>query len=329
MSNFQQRMMCYAALWKDFDIIITDYSQIFAAMEALHPTILIAPPILYQMMHTQFMKQPSWKKHPAMMMGAVLSLLPSETARLALARLLFNSFHKQLGSRMRCVITGMAPIGRNVAYFFRRMQLPLAESYGLVETGSLTYRSPASRQLGSVGFPLRGVTLLLDDDGEIIVQREHPLTSRYFQCAEGENERTFIGVGKIATGDIGKFDADGNLYLMGRKKELIITPGGYKIHPEIIEEEINRCPDIAHSVIFLRSSANHLTCVIALNEPGGDAAKARVRKLVATLTTTRKATQFVEVVFSDTPFSKENGMLRPNLKVDRRRVAANYNIQAT
>src|SRR6185312_17409715 len=48
MSNFQQRTMCYAALWYDFDIIITDYVQLFVAMPALNPTVLIAPPVLYQ-----------------------------------------------------------------------------------------------------------------------------------------------------------------------------------------------------------------------------------------------------------------------------------------
>ena len=62
MSNFQQRNMCYAALWYDFDIIITDYTQLFAAMTALDPTILIAPPVLYQMIHAESEKYPRWKK---------------------------------------------------------------------------------------------------------------------------------------------------------------------------------------------------------------------------------------------------------------------------
>ena len=105
---------------------------------------------------------------------------------------------------MRLLITGMAPIKRNVAQFFAMMQLPLCESYGLMETGSLTYRPADSKKFGSVGKPLRGVELEFTDDGEIIVRRETSLTKRYFQCAEGENERTFISPGRIATGDIGK-----------------------------------------------------------------------------------------------------------------------------
>ena len=54
MSNFQQRMMYCAAIWRDFDIIITDYTQLYAAMKLLQPTILIAPPIFYQLVHARF-----------------------------------------------------------------------------------------------------------------------------------------------------------------------------------------------------------------------------------------------------------------------------------
>src|SRR5258708_20400269 len=57
MSNFQQRFLCYGALWRDFDIILVDHAHLFKAMEQLHPTILLAPPIFYQMVHAEFGKQ--------------------------------------------------------------------------------------------------------------------------------------------------------------------------------------------------------------------------------------------------------------------------------
>jgi long-chain acyl-CoA synthetase len=194
----------------------------------------------------------------------------------------------------------------------------------MVEAGSITFRHADSRNFSSVGKILEGIVLSFQPDGEIIVHRKDPLTLRYFQCAEGENERTFIGAGKIATGDIGKLDAEGNLYLLGRKKELIITAGGLKVHPEVMEQELNSCPDVSHSVIFLKNEANHLTCVVDLHPPGDEEAKMRVRKFAAGLKSTKKAAQFVEVVFADMPFTKENGMLRPNLKIDRKRIVAQY-----
>ncbi|HWM61724.1 MAG TPA: AMP-binding protein [Rhizomicrobium sp.] len=324
MSNFQQRNMCYGALWYDFDIIITDYTQLFAAMPALHPTVLIAPPVLYQMMHAEYEKYPGWKKALWAVESTALSLIPSAAVRQGLARVLFKDFYKQFGGRMRVLITGMAPIRRNIGKFFERMQLPLCESYGMVEAGSITFRPADSKEYGSVGKLLRGINLSFEPDGEIIVNRETPMTLRYFQCAEGENERTFLGPGRVATGDMGRFDADGNLYLLGRKKELLITAGGVKMHPETIEQDLNNSPDVAHSVIYLKPHAAHLTCVVDLVPPGGEEARARVKKFANSLASAKKAAQFVEVIFADAPFTRDNGMLRPNLKIDRKAIAARY-----
>ena len=324
MSNFQQRNMCYSALWYDHDLIITDYTQLFAAMPALNPTILIAPPVLYQMLLAEYEKYPSWKKSLWSVQSSLLSLLPSASLRQGLARILFRDFYKQFGNRIRLLVTGMAPIRRTMGRFFDRLQLPLSESYGMVEAGSLTYRPPGSKEFGSVGKFLAGVNVSFEPDGEIIVSRANPLTLRYFQCVDGENERTFVGAGRIATGDLGRLDAGGNLFLLGRKKELLITGGGLKVHPEAIEQELNECPDVAHSVFFLRPGAAHLTCVVDLVTPDEKEARERATKFANSLPSARKASQFVEVIFSDEPFTTENGMLRPNMKIDRKAIGARY-----
>jgi long-chain acyl-CoA synthetase len=324
MSNFQQRNLCYAALWYDFDIIITDFTQLFAAMTALNPTILVAPPVLYQMLHTEYQKYPSWKKTLWSFLSTLLALVPAAPFRQSLARFLFRDFYKQFGGSIRLLATGMAPIRRNLGKFFERLQLPLCESYGMVEAGSLTFRPPGAKEFGSVGKPLRGVTLSFTPDNEIIVSRDTPMTLRYFQCADGENERTFIAPGRIATGDMGRLDADGNLFLLGRKKELLITPGGLKVHPETIEQELNNSPDVAHSVVFLKPHATHLTCVVDLVPPGDENARRRVTEFANRLPAAKKAAQFVEVIFAQAPFTTDNGMLRPNMKIDRKAIAARY-----
>jgi long-subunit acyl-CoA synthetase (AMP-forming) len=293
-------------------------------MLALNPTILVAPPVLYQMLHGEYQKYPSWKKALWTALSSLLALLPSPRLRQELARILFRDFYKQLGGKIRLLATGMAPIRRNLGKFFERLQLPLCESYGMVEAGSITFRPASSQEYGSVGRPLRGITLSFTPDNEIIVSREASMTLRYFQCAEGENERTFIGPGRIATGDMGRMDSNGNLFLLGRKKELLITPGGLKVHPEPIEQELNNSPDIAHSVIYLKTHANHLTCVVDLVPPGDDAARIRVKEFANRLPSAKKVAPFVEVIFADAPFTAENGMLRPNMKIDRKAVGARY-----
>jgi long-chain acyl-CoA synthetase len=194
----------------------------------------------------------------------------------------------------------------------------------MVEAGSLTFRPAGSREYGSVGKPLRGVHLSFTQDNEIIVSRDTPMTSRYFQCADGENERTFIAPGRIATGDMGRLDADGNLILLGRKKELLVTPSGLKVHPEAIEQELNNSPDVAHSVVYLKPHATHLTCVVDLVSSSDADARERVTEYANRLPTAKKVSQFVEVIFADATFTAENGMLRPNMKIDRKAIAARY-----
>ena len=324
LSNLQQRNMCYSALWYDFDLIVTDYTQLFDAMKALNPTMLIAPPVLYQMIQSDFERLPAGKKRVRMALAGLVGLVPVPAWRRALARRLFADFHAQFGNRMRMLITGMAPIRRELGRFFEGMQLPLCETYGMVEAGSITFRPAGSREYGSVGKVLPGIQLSFEEDGEIVVQRDHHLTLRYFQCAPGENERTFLSREKVATGDIGRLDDQGNLYLMGRKRELIVAPGGYKVHPEVIEQEMNDCPDVDQSVIFLKANSAQLTAVVTLIQPEAEGARARVKKHVAGLKSARKIAQFVDVIFADEPFTRENGMLRPNLKLDRKAIAAKY-----
>lgn len=321
MSNFQQRMMYYAAIWYDFDIAVTDYTHLYPAMKILEPTILIAPPIFYQLIHTRFSAATkSWWKNLAV---RLIAWLPDLQLRQTIARRIYKEVYGTFGCRMRLLISGMAPLNRNTVQFFEHLQLPLCESYGLVEAGSLTYRPPFSRKYGSVGKPLRGVTVSFEDDGEIIVHRERFLTRKYFQCAAGENEGTFIGETRLATGDIGKFDTDGYLELLGRKKELIVTPGGYKVHPELLEGELNACTDVMQSVIFQKQGMSHLTCVVVPGRGPAEGAATRIRKYADDMMTGRKV-RIGEILFAEEPFSTQNGLLRPNLKLNRKAIAAKY-----
>jgi long-chain acyl-CoA synthetase len=324
LSNLQQRNSCYAAPRYDFDLIITDYTQLFAAMKVMRPTLLLAPPMLYQMIHGEFDRLPDEEKHRRMMLAKVVGLVPVASWRMALARKCFKDFHDKFGGQMRMLVTGMAPIRREIGAYFEGMQLPLCESYGMVEAGSITWRAAGSREYSSVGKVLPGVRLTFENDGEIVVHRDHPLTLRYFQAADGENERTFVGPGRIATGDIGHMDSDGNVYLHGRKREQITTPGGYKVHPEVIENELNQLPDVAQSVVFLKPGASQLTCVVALQQPELDGARERVKKYAAGLSSIKKIAQYIDVIYADEIFTRENGMLRPNMKLDRKAIIAKY-----
>jgi long-subunit acyl-CoA synthetase (AMP-forming) len=104
---------------------------------------------------------------------------------------------------------------------------------------------------------------------------------------------------------------------------LIITPGGYKVHPEVLEGELNACVDVAQSVIFQKQGVSHLTCVVVSGQDRTEGVSARIRKYVDQMMTGRKV-RIGEVLFADEPFSAQNGMLRPNLKLNRKAIAAKY-----
>ncbi len=286
--------------------------------------MLIAPPAFYEVFETQFYNLPASRRLAAQFLGGVASLIPMQSVREKLSRLIFRQVYDVLGNRMRFMVTGMAPIKRSTLKLFALMQLPLFETYGLVESGSVSLNLPGASRLGSVGRLLPGVSVDFEPDGEIIVRRKHPMAVGYFECAEGESKRTFLGNGAVATGDIGHVDRNGYLYLIGRKKEMIITNGGEKINPEVIEAEISACPGVAHAVVFGRHGASSLTAIIRPRQPNDAASRTRIERFVEALNDRWRNVSIGKVVFTDVVFSRENGFLRPNLKLDRKRIGEHF-----
>lgn len=323
-SNFQQRLMYYSALWYGFDLIVTDPNRLFRALKDLQPTILIAPPMLYEAIETRFSNLPSWKQRTARMLGGIVRALPGQALRERVTRRIFKEVYEALGGRMRFMVTGMAPTKRSTLDLFQLMQLPLFETYGMTEFGGIALNIPGANKVGSVGRLLPGVRVELAPDGEVIAVREHRIASTYFECAEGEAEQTFISRDRVATGDIGRFDKDGYLYLIGRKREMIITAGGNKIHPEIPETEIDACPEVARSVVFVDPDSSSLVAVVLPKNPNDEAAKKRIQLFVDEISERRPSIAVGRIIFSDLAFSRENGFLRANLKLDRKKIVQHF-----
>src|SRR5581483_3287664 len=110
----------------------------------------------------------------------------------------------------------------------------------------------------------------------------------------------------------------------GRKKEVIVTAGGEKLHPEVMEAEIESCDDVAKSVVFGAPGAPYLFAVILPKKPDDLVARQRIEEHVERLGSARRGRLVGRVIFTDLAFSRENGFLRPNLKLDRRRIAEHF-----
>ena len=320
-SNYQQRMMCYAAMWFGFDLILTDPQRLFRALKELRPTLFVAPPLLYETVEGKLYNLPKWKKRAADIGGKIIEKIPVAELREKAARKLYAEIYEALGGRMRFMLTGMAPIKRSTLQLFARMQLPLFETYGLTECGPVALNVPGQNKIGSVGKPVEPGSVEIAEDGEIIVKKKHPQSIGYFDVPPEDQVATFLDDGRVATGDVGRFDEDGYLYLVGRKKEIIITPGGVKVHPEVLEGDIDASPDVAKSVVFGGAGMQTLVAVVSVRGTLDAELKDRIERHVDTVNAKHpSAIRVGKVVFTDTQFTRENGLLRPNLKLDRKKI---------
>jgi long-chain acyl-CoA synthetase len=170
---------------------------------------------------------------------------PSPALRLKHAvadKLVTSKVRARFGGRLRFMISGSAPLAKDLAEFFYAVGLPVYEGYGLTETSPvISVNYPGSTKLGTVGRVISGVEIQLGDappEAEIARGREilvrGPNVSPGYYRQEEENRQAFID-GWFHTGDLGELDADGYLKITGRKKNLLKTSGGKYIAPEKIE----------------------------------------------------------------------------------------------
>jgi long-subunit acyl-CoA synthetase (AMP-forming) len=328
LSNLQQRIMAYAGLWHGFDVVVTEPSRLFWALARVSPTIVIGPPALFEAVENRFRALPLAVR---VMLGIIAGLagrLPDRIAT-ALRRRTFGAFHKAFGGRARVLITGSAPCRLSTLRLFHRIGLPLYEAYGITEVGILACNLPGSTRLGSVGRPFEADQLWLADDGEIMIRPRHGQSCGYWGKARAEEATTFLPNGVIATGDVGRFDADGFLYIVGRKKQIIVTPGGAKLHPEAIEARLESLPGVKRAVVLSGEGIGRLGAVIVLEPDPRERAAHNLRSAVQRAIGQRNRqveahARIDRVAFTTEPLGPENGTLTRSLKVNRRAVWERY-----
>ncbi len=154
-------------------------------------------------------------------------------------KLLFKKIHDKFGGKFKAYISGGAPLDTAIADFFDTMGINIYQGYGMTETSPvISVNSPGKNKLGSVGKPIDGVRVKVDKNGEICVKGPN-IMKGYYNRPDLTTE-IFDKEGWLRTGDIGRFDEDGYLYVTGRIKNLIVLSGGKKVHPEEVEIELER-----------------------------------------------------------------------------------------
>ena len=163
-------------------------------------------------------------------------------------KLVFSKVYAKTGGRVRFFLCGGAPLSKDIGEFFYAVGLTVIEGYGLTETSPvITANTFENLKFGTVGKPIPGVDVRIDEDGEILTKGPHVMNGYYKK--EAASREVFEG-GWFHTGDIGHFDEEGFLVITDRKKDIIVTSGGKNVAPQPIEGILNLNPYISNALVI-------------------------------------------------------------------------------
>ncbi|MEH1057781.1 AMP-dependent synthetase/ligase [Micromonospora sp. CPCC 206171] len=163
-------------------------------------------------------------------------------------KLVYRKLRAALGGRCRDAISGGAPLGARLGHFFRGIGVTICEGYGLTETSPAAAANlPTATRIGTVGRPLPGVTIRIDDDGEILISGD--LIFQGYWRNEAATAEAITDDGWFRTGDLGHIDSDGFVSITGRKKEIIVTAGGKNVAPAVLEDQVRAHPLVSQCLV--------------------------------------------------------------------------------
>jgi len=235
-----------------------------ANLQEVGPTLAISVPRLFEKMYARVMERilsGPWlkkqiffaalsvsRKHLAeTQAGRIPSGVLQTGTRLAREKV-FSKLADAVGGNLKFFVSGGAPLASNVAEFFHAVGLPIYEGYGLTETASgIAVNNPGAFKLGTVGQAIPGTELKIAEDGEILIKGPG-ITQGYWNREEETSQA--LQDGWLHTGDIGTLDESGFLTITDRKKDLIVTAGGKKVAPQILENGIKADKFIANAFVY-------------------------------------------------------------------------------
>ncbi len=163
-------------------------------------------------------------------------------------RLVYAKLRAALGGNCHSAMSGGAPLGARLGHFFRGIGLTIYEGYGLTETtAAATVNLEGALKIGSVGRPFPGVSIRIDDDGEVLIKGEHVFDGYWNNDAA--TRQVLSPDGWFRTGDVGSMDDQGFLTITGRTKELIVTAGGKNVAPAVLEDRVRAHPLVSQCLV--------------------------------------------------------------------------------
>jgi long-chain acyl-CoA synthetase len=259
-------------------------------------------------------------------------------------RLVYRRLRAAVGGRVRYSVSGGGALGERLGHFFRGAGITIIEGYGLTETtAASTVNRPGRNKIGTVGQPLPGVSVRIDDDGEILLTGLNRFVGYWHNDAATAEALTHDGW--LRTGDLGELDGEGYLRVTGRKKELIVTAGGTNVAPAVLEDRIRAHPLVSQCLV-VGDGRPYVACLITLDPEAVRTWLARrnrpadtslsqltddpdlIAELQAAVDDANKAVSRAESIrrfrVLDTDFTEQAGYLTPSLKLRRNIVTKDF-----
>ena len=355
------RFIQYASIASDDGVVgyLPDTKTLLPDLRSFEPTYLLGVPRVFEKVYNAASQKAGHGAKGVAFAAAVVAAQNymkevsakgkagalAKARRMAFDPVVYASLREVLGGRAQWIVAGGAPLDPELMAFFRGAGVPVYEGYGLTETTAPCAFNPLGvpYHQGSVGVAFPGFELRIAEDEEIQVKGT-AVFPKYHKNEEA-SEDSFTEDGWYRTGDLGRIDDDGFLYIIGRKKDLIITAGGKNVSPGPIEEVIKRCEFVSQALV-LGDKRPFISALVTLDEeslrpwleskglnrdiPMEEAAnnaavRAEVQKWVDQANEgVSRAESVRKFIILPEEFTQENGLMTASMKVIRPKVIKRY-----
>jgi len=232
-------------------------AELSSSMKKFKPTILTTVPRLWYLFHKKIFDAVAAKPKPVQALFKTLLATNGvlrDVAGVNLGRRFFGQIHDSFGGQLRLAISAGSRFDEDVATDFHKLGFTILQGYGLTETsGAATATYETDNRVGSVGKPLKGTDIKLDNPdadgvGEVLIKG--PIVfGGYYKNPQATAE-AFTDDGWFRSGDLGKLDNEDHLYIVGRAKDVIVLPSGKNVHPEDLEIHYLKTPLVEEMAVI-------------------------------------------------------------------------------
>ncbi len=258
------RMLDYVYLFQGCPVAYVEVVENVAqALLEVHPTILAAVPRFFEKIYARLMEQGSKatgakrkifdfsiktaREAASWRCGEKSASLGVKLKWAIADKLVYSKIRAGTGGKLRLVMSGGAPLSKEMAEFFWAIGIPIYQGYGLTETSPVLTSNYPKNRVGSSGRPIINVQIHIADDGEILAKGPC-IMQGYYKSPEATRD-VLSEDGWFRTGDIGYLDKDNYLFITDRKKDLLKTAGGKFVAPQPIENALKTSPYILNAMV--------------------------------------------------------------------------------